>query len=78
MKKLIERPSFREMADRWPSSIVARKKIGEFTGGAVDPRTMANLDSLGEGVMDRFRIGRQVVYPVSSLLEFLEAKSANV
>lgn len=78
MKKVIERSSIRDMAEKWPSTIIARKKVGEFTGGAIDPRTMANLDSLGEGIRDRFRLGKTIVYPVQSLIEFLEARSNNL
>ena len=78
MKKVIERSSIRDMAEKWPSTIIAREKVGEFTGGTINPGTMANLDSLGKGIEDRFRIGRKIVYPLQSFIEFLEARSNNL
>jgi hypothetical protein len=66
---------FADMAARWPSSIVAREQSGQFSGGSVTPRYMANLDSRGEGPKDRIRIGRKVAYPVDSFIEWLNERS---
>lgn len=63
---------FDELRKKWSSTIVARSAIGRFTGGLYSPKYMANQDSLGEGVPGRFRCGRQIVYPVDSLLKWLE------
>ncbi|MBN2134980.1 MAG: hypothetical protein JW737_04570 [Acidobacteria bacterium] len=62
----------------WPSAIVAREEISKFTGGAISERTMANLDCLGTGVPDRFRISRKVVYRVDSLIAWLESRSSKL
>jgi hypothetical protein len=64
-----------EMANRWPSSIVARENVREFTGGVLNPKTLANLDSQGVGPKGRFTIGRKVVYNVCDLLTFLESRA---
>lgn len=67
--------SFKGMADRWPSSHVARERIGDFTGGLVNPKYLANLDSQGLGPGGRFRVGRKVVYPVQSVIQWLENRA---
>jgi hypothetical protein len=63
------------LAARWPSSIVAREKVSEFTGGIINPKTMANIDSLGEGPKGRITVGRKVAYPVAQLISWLEDRS---
>ena len=68
------KPDLSAMADAWPSPFVARDRLEIFSGGILTSRTMANLDSRGEGVPGRIRIGRKVVYPVKSLIEWLEAR----
>lgn len=62
---------FESFAKNWPSPIVAREKISEFTGGAISPGTCANLDCLGIGIKGRIRIGRKVCYPTQSAIEWL-------
>jgi hypothetical protein len=66
---------FQKMADRWPSSMVARTEIKNFTGGAIEEKYMANLDSQGKGPTDRVRIGRKIGYPVASVVKWLEDRS---
>lgn len=65
---------FGKLARNWPSSIVSRTEISKFSGGLLTSRTMANLDSLGEGP-PRGRCGRKVFYPVDSLVVWLEARA---
>lgn len=64
-----------EMASKWPSTHVAREKVGDFTGGVINPKTLANIDSRGEGPKGRITIGRKVVYPVSQLISWLESRA---
>lgn len=66
--------AFQELAAKWPSAIVSRDQIKAFTGGAISIGRMANLDSLGQGP-ERLRMGRKVVYPVTSLVEWLAARA---
>jgi hypothetical protein len=68
----------RELAQRWPSNIVARTEIKVFTGGAITEGYIANLDSQGVGPEGRFRLGRKVVYPVECLVAWLESRAQNI
>ncbi len=63
---------FQEMAEKWPSVLVARMEIKVFTGGLLDEKTMANYDCQGKGPANRFACGRKVAYPVKDLIEWLE------
>ena len=74
MKKLSQ-ANLSHLAARWPSSLVAREKIGEFTGGIISPKTIANLDATGEGPNGRITVGRKVAYPVASLITWLESRA---
>jgi hypothetical protein len=67
----MEQQIIKEMANKWPSNIVARTDVRAFSGGVLHPRTMANLDSAGRGPAGRFKIGKKTVYPVDSLIEYL-------
>lgn len=70
----MEAPNFEELAAKWASAWVARVEVKTFSGGTLNAKTMANLDSTGQGVKGRFRIGRQVVYPVNNLIEWMRAR----
>jgi hypothetical protein len=61
---------------KWPSSIVARTKVKEFSGGILSEKYLANLDSLGQGP-ERVRIGRQIAYPVDALVSWMEERSTD-
>ena len=63
------------LAAKWSSPLVARERVDEFSGGIVTPKTMANLDSLGEGPKGRITVGRKVAYPVDELISWLEARA---
>ncbi len=65
---------FQEMADRWPSAVVARTEMERFTGGLISGGCLANLDSAGAGPA-RVKMGRKVGYPIKSLIEWLRARS---
>lgn len=66
----------KSMANTWPSGIVAREDFEKFSGGLYTPKYMANLDALGKGPKDRIRInGRKIAYTVSSVIEWLAARS---
>ncbi len=55
--------------------LIARHLVGKLTGGAISPKTLANLDCKGEGPATRVRLGRNIAYPTPVLLEWLEARS---
>jgi hypothetical protein len=62
-----------KMADNWPSEVVARTKIEEFTGGLITGKTMANLDSQGEGP-PRVKCSRKTGYPKNPLCDWLRQR----
>lgn len=66
---------FEKLAEKWGSTIVARDKVPEFTGGAISKGRMANLDCLGEGPAGRIRIGRKVCYTVEPFVDWLVKRS---
>ena len=68
----MKRKELRTMAERWPSTVVARSQVKTFTGGAFSGKTLANADSEGTGPKGRFKLGRSTVYPVTSLIVWLE------
>ena len=63
------------MADKWPSSVIARTEVEKFTGGIISEKYLANLDCAGRGPEGRVRIGRKIVYPVSALIAWLASRS---
>lgn len=72
----MEKVNLSHLAARWPSSLVAREKVGEFSGGIISPKTIANLDSKGgEGPKGRITVGRKVAYPVDLLIKWLESRA---
>ena len=65
-----------QMAENWPSNVVSRKCIREFTGGSLSPKTLANEDANGTGPEGRFLLMNQVCYPKDSVLAWLKSRSA--
>jgi hypothetical protein len=65
----------REMLSKWGSSIVCRGEIRRFTGGLISPKSLANLDSRGEGPAGAFRFGSKVAYPVAEVVSWLEMRA---
>lgn len=57
---------------------IPRKIIGKATGGVLNSRHCANLDCLGEGIKNRFKIGRNTIYPVQNVIDFIKAKTVLV
>ena len=68
-------PDFSSLLQKWPSSFVARCEVARFTGGIVNPRTLANLDSLGKGPPGRVRIGRKIAYNTKLFTEWLTKRA---
>ena len=66
---------FDEMADNWPSEIIARTEIKVFTGGLITPGYIANLDSKGEGPLGRIRSGRKTGYQKRQFVQWLRERS---
>jgi len=64
------KPNLSSMAEKWPSAYVARERVGDFSGGILHPRTLANLDSLGAGPA-RIQVGRKIAYKVDDLINWM-------
>jgi hypothetical protein len=64
---------FSELADAWGSPVVAREAVSKFSGGLLNPRTMANIDSLGSGPK-MVKLGRKRGYWVDSLIEWMNSR----
>ena len=65
---------FDELGRKWPSAIVARERLSDFTGGLMSSKYMANLDCRGEGP-PRIKIGHKVAYPTNSLIDWLRERA---
>jgi hypothetical protein len=65
---------FDQMAEKWPSAVVARTEIDRFSGGLMSCKYLANLDSQGVGPA-RVVVGRKVAYPVRELVAWLRERS---
>ena len=63
-----------QLNSKWQTPFVPRQQIGVFTSGLYSCEYLANLDSLGTGPQGAFKIGRQVVYPLANLTEWLIAR----
>lgn len=50
---------------------IARKDVERQLGGIIAPKTLANADSSGDGPMGAYQVGRNVVYPTESLVNWL-------
>lgn len=54
--------------------IFARSEVGRLTGGIIQPGTMRNRDSRGDGIVGRFMVGRKVCYSREAFLTWLAAR----
>lgn len=70
-----DKPDFSSLRDKWPSPIVARDAVKDFSGGTLNSRSMANLDCKGLGPKGRFRIGRKIAYTVDALIEHMTERA---
>ena len=57
--------------------MIARDHVGKLLGGVISSKTLANLDSLGEGPK-RMRVGRKVAYLTEDLLEWLALRTTTL
>ena len=54
--------------------IIPRTRVGQLTGGAIAPQTLANLDSQGRGPAGAFLLGRKLCYRREEFIAWLEAR----
>lgn len=72
-EKLIDLSDY---AKAWKAPYVERQQLKEFSGGALNARTMANHDSKGKGIKGRINMGRKVLYPVNEVIAWMEARAS--
>lgn len=57
---------------------LSREEVSKLSGGIVNPKTLANLDCIGQGPAGAIRVGRKVAYPVEEVIRFLEDRAVPV
>ena len=57
--------------------VIARDHVERLLGGIISSKSLANLDSLGEGPK-RMRVGRKVAYRTEDLLEWLSNRTEDL
>ena len=55
-----------------------RASLTRLTGGVVNSGTAANLDCIGKGPENRFKIGRNVIYERESFLAWLAERLESI
>lgn len=63
-------------AKAWAAPYVERQKIAEFSGGLIEPKSLANLDAQNKGPAGRIKVGKKVIYPVEELIRWLEGRAS--
>ncbi|MBU2623420.1 MAG: hypothetical protein KKD92_14000 [Proteobacteria bacterium] len=69
---------FDELLENWPSPIVPRNSIEKFSGGLINQKYLANLDSSNRGIPGRFRVGRLVCYPARNVVNFIKNRASAI
>ena len=64
----------KSIQEDWPSPLVARCKIHEFTKGSYKQNSMRVLDSSHKGINKRYRIGKAIFYKVEDVISWLKNK----
>jgi hypothetical protein len=72
-----EHPDFSEFEKALPP-FISRKWPQWSDYVPITPRTMANLDSLGQGPAEKLMIGNTAAYPRHALIEWLKERSFRV
>jgi len=64
---------FKSLAEKWPSTVVARSEIKKFSGGLISAKTLANAQ--WKGVAPRsYQFGKKVFYHVDDLIQWMSER----
>lgn len=63
--------AIREAAEKYPSDFFTREDLRVFSGNAISVGHLANLDCQGKGPEGCFYLGRRLVYPKKSAVDWL-------
>lgn len=55
------------LVQKWPSALVSRDRLKDFSGGVISGRTAANYEAMGKGCKAKIFIGKRACYPVESI-----------
>ncbi len=61
------------LAEAWPSPIISRSEVSTFSGGLLNPRTLANLNALGQGPA-KIIVGKRVCYSTKELVTWMKSR----
>ena len=64
-----------ELSESWPSILVARSEIGEFTRGLYKARSFNTFDGTKTGIKRRIRINTKIAYLKSDVIDWLKNKT---
>jgi len=68
----------KNLTEKYPCCLIPRKKISEATGGILNPRTLANEDSLGKGIAGPIVIKGNICYGIDEILDYIFKNSLSV
>ena len=57
-----------------PYGFILRPDLKEKTGGLLNGSYHKNLDCIGKGIKNRFKVGNTTAYPIDCVIEFLKKK----
>ena len=65
-----------EILSRCPGPVISRRQAAIVSGGMINERSLANIDSdkTKQGPVERIRVGRRVGYTSRSFAEWLAAR----
>ena len=69
--------ALKRMSENWPSEFIARGKIEDFTGGMMTGKSVANLESKGEGPDGSIKCGGKAGYIKGPFIDWLRPRLSN-
>lgn len=69
-----ETPNAVSIVEEWfkdAPHVLSRAEVVRRTGNVIAIKSMANADSRGDGISERFYVGRNVCYPTSAVIDWL-------
>jgi hypothetical protein len=73
-----EKIDFSSILYNWKAPFLSREEAAKASGGTISAKTLANLDSHGEGPPGRIMIGGKIAYPTAGYAEWLSQRSKPV
>ena len=71
-----DKVDFTDLAKELPP-LIARDHVEKLLGGVISSKSLANLDSLGEGPK-RMRSGRKIIYRTLDILEWIAQRTVHL